>query len=170
MPALPDSLKRRAAVRPSRGRPANGRGRRLAPQDGPCPFAAWEQTKHHPTTETERVCYGSTVPFHAVGLLLCNLFSGCAPFAICTCRLRGLYGLSLLIGILVRWNFITQVASDVLFSKPVENTASARLPWLLLNKRGWLGLFAAAPILFPQRPFAGFLRGHVPVRRGGRPA
>jgi len=42
-------------------------------------------------------------------------------FAILYVPLRGLYGLSFTdFGILVSLNFITQVASDVLFSKPVE--------------------------------------------------
>ncbi|MFQ7726075.1 MAG: MFS transporter [Ruthenibacterium lactatiformans] len=75
--------------------------------------------------------------------------------------LRGLYGLSFTdFGILVSLNFIMQVASDVLFSKPVEKYGfrpfAVAAP--LVSAAG-LGLFAAAPILFPQRPFAGFCAG-----------
>ena len=82
-------------------------------------------------------------------------------FAILYVPLRGLYGLSFTdFGILVSLNFITQVASDVLFSKPVEKYGfrpfAVAAP--LVSAAG-LGLFAAAPILFPQRPFAGFCAG-----------
>ena len=82
-------------------------------------------------------------------------------FAILYVPLRGLYGLSFTdFGILVSLNFITQVASDVLFSKPVEKYGfrpfAVAAP--LVSAAG-LGLFAAAPILFPRRPFAGFCAG-----------
>ena len=82
-------------------------------------------------------------------------------FAILYVPLRGLYGLSFTdFGILVSLNFITQVASDVLFSKPVEKYGfrpfAVAAP--LVSAAG-LGLFAAAPLLFPQRPFAGFCAG-----------
>ena len=63
-------------------------------------------------------------------------------------------------GCLLYTSFITQVASDVLFSKPVEKYGfrpfAVAAP--LVSAAG-LGLFAAAPILFPQRPFAGFCAG-----------
>ena len=82
-------------------------------------------------------------------------------FAILYVPLRGLYGLSFTdFGILVSLNFITQVASDVLFSKPVEKYGfrpfAVAAP--LVSAAG-LGLFAAAPLLFPRRPFAGFCAG-----------
>ena len=82
-------------------------------------------------------------------------------FAILYVPLRGLYGLSFTdFGILVSLNFITQVASDVLFSKPVEKYGfrpfAVAAP--IVSAAG-LGLFAAAPVLFPQRPFAGFCAG-----------
>ena len=82
-------------------------------------------------------------------------------FAILYVPLRGLYGLSFTdFGILVSLNFITQVASDVLFSKPAEKYGfrpfAVAAP--LVSAAG-LGLFAAAPLLFPRRPFAGFCAG-----------
>ena len=82
-------------------------------------------------------------------------------FAILYVPLRGLYGLSFTdFGFLVSLNFITQVASDVLFSKPVEKYGfrpfAVAAP--LVSAAG-LGLFAAAPLLFPRRPFAGFCAG-----------
>lgn len=82
-------------------------------------------------------------------------------FAILYVPLRGLYGLSFTdFGILVSLNFITQVASDVLFSKPVEKYGfrpfAVAAP--LVSAAG-LGLFAAALLLFPRRPFAGFCAG-----------
>ena len=85
-------------------------------------------------------------------------------FAILYVPLRGLYGLSFTdFGILVSLNFITQVASDVLFSKPVEKYGfrpfAVAAP--LVSAAG-LGLFAAAPLLFPRRPFAGFCAGMFP--------
>ena len=82
-------------------------------------------------------------------------------FAILYVPLRGLYGLSFTdFGILVSLNFITQVASDVLFSKPVEKYGFRpfAVAASLVSAAG-LGLFAAAPLLFPQRPFAGFCAG-----------
>ena len=53
-------------------------------------------------------------------------------------------------GILVSLNFITQVASDVLFSKPVEKYGFRPLPWPLPSsaRPGWACL--PPPLLFPR--------------------
>ena len=97
-----------------------------------------------------------------MGLLLCEFFSGCGQLLCHSVRAAArLPGLSFTdFGILVSLNFITQVASDVLFSKPVEKYGfrpfAVAAP--LVSAAG-LGLFAAAPLLFPQRPFAGFCAG-----------
>ena len=82
-------------------------------------------------------------------------------FAILYVPLRGLYGLSFTdFGILVSLNFITQVASDVLFSKPVENTASACLPWPLPSsaRPGWACL-PPPPYCSPRGPLQAFCAG-----------
>ena len=81
-------------------------------------------------------------------------------FAILYVPLRGLYGLSFTdFGILVSLNFITQVASDVLFSKPVEKYGfrpfAVAAP--LVSAAG-LGLFAAAPYCSPGGPLRAFAR------------
>lgn len=84
-----------------------------------------------------------------------------ASFAILFVPLHNLYGLSYTdFGILVSVNFVTQVVSDLVFSKPVERYGfrpfAVAAP--LVSAAG-LGLFAAAPVLFPNSAMTGFLLG-----------
>ena len=65
-------------------------------------------------------------------------------------------------GILVSLNFCTQVASDILFSKPVERYGFR--PFAVgapLAASLGLVLFGLAPWLFPQQPFVGFCLGII---------
>ena len=73
------------------------------------------------------------------------------------------YGLSYgALGFLVLTNFVTQVGADVAFSKAVDRHGFR--PFVLaagaLSLVG-LGVFAAAPLLFPAYPLAGFFVGTV---------
>lgn len=73
------------------------------------------------------------------------------------------YGLSYgALGFLVLTNFVTQVGADVAFSKAVDRHGFR--PFVLaagaLSLVG-LGVFAAAPLLFPAHPLAGFFVGTV---------
>ena len=73
------------------------------------------------------------------------------------------YGLSYgALGFLVLTNFVTQVGADVAFSKAVDRHGFR--PFVLaagaLSLVG-LGVFAAAPLLFPAHPLVGFFAGTV---------
>ena len=77
--------------------------------------------------------------------------------------LRREYGLSYgALGFLVLTNFVTQVGADVAFSKAVDRHGFR--PFVLaagaLSLVG-LGVFAAAPLLFPAHPLTGFFAGTV---------
>ncbi|MCI8600772.1 MAG: MFS transporter [Oscillospiraceae bacterium] len=99
---------------------------------------------------TVRACY------------LGNLLQSCgAIFAILFVPLRTLYGLTYTqYGLLVSVNFIVQVCSDILFSKPVERLGFRPFAVLspILTSTG-LVLFALAPVLFPGNVFFGFCVG-----------
>lgn len=99
---------------------------------------------------TVRACY------------LGNLLQSCgAIFAILFVSLRTLYGLSYTqFGVLLSINFIVQVCSDVLFSKPVERYGFRPFAVLspILTSAGLI-LFALAPVLFPGNVFIGFCVG-----------
>lgn len=82
-------------------------------------------------------------------------------FSVLFIPIRSLYGITYTqFAILLTINFITQVVSDVLFSKPVEKYGfrvfSMGAP--VLTSAG-LFLFAMAPNLFPGNPFVGFCLG-----------
>lgn len=82
-------------------------------------------------------------------------------FAVLFIPLRTLYGITYTqFALLLTINFITQVASDVLFSKPVERYGFRRFSMgaPVLSALG-LFLFAMAPFVFPWNPFPGFCLG-----------
>lgn len=90
-------------------------------------------------------------------------------FPIILLPLRELYSLSYThFGLLVSINFITQVSSDLLFSKPVDRYGFRRfmVGGPILSSGGLL-VFAAAPLLFPGREFAGFCLGTFLFAAGG---
>ena len=135
----------------------------------PLSFRGAEQTKHHPTTETERVCYGARYRSRCQACCFANFFrlwASALPFCMCRCAYMQpqLYRFRHRLA-----EFHPQVVRR-LFSKPVEKYGFRPLPWPLPRQRGRAGPVCRRPMLFPQRPFAGFCAGHVPVRRGGRPA
>nr|WP_317284049.1 MFS transporter [uncultured Sellimonas sp.] len=89
------------------------------------------------------------------------LQSAGAIFAILFIPIRSLYGITYTqFAVLLSINFITQVVSDVCFSKPVEKYGVRRFAVgaPILSSVG-LFLFAMAPILFPADPFPGFCMG-----------
>lgn len=89
------------------------------------------------------------------------LQSACSVFAILFIPIRSLYGITYTqFAVLLTVNFITQVVSDVLFSKPVEKYGFRRFAMgaPILSCAGML-LFAAAPLIFPRTPFIGFCIG-----------
>ncbi len=82
-------------------------------------------------------------------------------FAVLFIPIRTLYGISYTqFALLLTINFITQVCSDVLFSKPVERYGFRRfaIGAPVLSALG-LFLFAMAPFLFSGHPFPGFCFG-----------
>lgn len=82
-------------------------------------------------------------------------------FSILFIPIRSLYGISYTqFAVLLTINFITQVTSDVLFSKPVERYGFRRFAVgaPVLSSLGMF-LFAMAPKLFPGNPFWGFCLG-----------
>lgn len=91
-----------------------------------------------------------------------NLLQSCgAIFAILFVPLRTLYGLTYTqYGILVSINFIVQVGSDLIFSKPVERYGFRPFAILspVLSSCG-LVLFGLAPVFFPGNEFIGFCVG-----------
>lgn len=89
------------------------------------------------------------------------LQSSGSVFAILFIPIRSLYGITYTqFAVLLTINFITQVVSDVLFSKPVEKYGFRRFAMgaPVLSCIGML-IFAAAPALFPNNPFVGFCIG-----------
>ncbi|MCB5882018.1 MFS transporter [Lachnospiraceae bacterium EP-SM-12S-S03] len=89
------------------------------------------------------------------------LQSSGSVFAIFFIPIRSLYGITYTqFAVLLTINFITQVVSDVLFSKPVEKYGFRRFAMgaPVLSCIGML-IFAAAPALFPNNPFVGFCIG-----------
>lgn len=102
--------------------------------------------------------YRSTVRACFLGNLL---QSAGAIFAILFVPLRTLYGLSYTqYAVLLSIDFIVQVCSDVLFSKPVEKYGFRpfAVMSLMLSSAGLL-LFALAPVFFPNNVFFGFCLG-----------
>ena len=114
----------------------------------------WEETqqmkKQLTYKDTIRACYLGNA-----------LQSAGTIFAILFIPIRSLYGISYTqFAVLLTINFITQVTSDVLFSKPVEKYGFRRfaIGSPILSSLG-LFLFAMAPNLFPGNPFIGFCLG-----------
>lgn len=82
-------------------------------------------------------------------------------FSVLFIPLRSLYGITYTqFAVLLTINFITQVVSDVLFSKPVEKYGFRKFSMgaPVMSSCG-LFLFAFAPNLFPKQPFIGFCLG-----------
>lgn len=82
-------------------------------------------------------------------------------FSILFIPLRSMYGITYTqFALLLTINFITQVVSDVLFSRPVEKYGFRRFAMgaPILSSLG-LFLFAMAPNIFPKQPFIGFCIG-----------
>lgn len=89
------------------------------------------------------------------------LQSAGAVFSILFIPIRCLYGITYTqFAVLLTINFITQVASDVICSKPVEKYGFRKFAMgaPVLSFAGLI-LFAGAPILFPTNPFIGFCLG-----------
>lgn len=107
---------------------------------------------------TVRACYFANF-FQAVGCV----------FPIILVPLRTLFGISFTqFGALVTINFMTQISSDVLFSKAVDRFGFRRfmVGAPILVSLGLL-LFAATPALFPGHEFAGFCLGTFLFAAGG---
>ncbi len=93
---------------------------------------------------------------------------GCV-FAIILVPLRSQFGISFTqYGALVAINFMTQISSDVLFSKAVDRFGFRRfmVGAPILVSLG-LMLFAATPTLFPGHEFSGFCLGTFLFAAGG---
>ena len=110
-------------------------------------------------------------PRHTVlACYFANFFQaiGCV-FPIILVVLRDGYGISYAqFGTLIALNFMTQITSDVAFSKLVDRYGFRRFmvgaPLLIC---AGLLLFSAAPTLFPGREFAGFCIGTFLIAVGG---
>lgn len=91
-----------------------------------------------------------------------NLLQSCgAIFAILFIPMRTMYGLSYTqFAVLLSIDFIVQVCSDVLFSKPVEKLGFRPFAVLspIMSSLG-LVLYALAPVLFPNNLFVGLCIG-----------
>ena len=98
--------------------------------------------------DTVRACYIANF-FQAIGMVIPIVF---AP-------LKQLYGLTYMqLGSLIFVNFVTQVISDIAFSKPVDKYGFR--PFIILSSflsAGGLCLFALTPLIFKGNEYAGFL-------------
>ncbi len=109
-------------------------------------------------TRVKLACYSTNISMSIVGNLPPLLFL----------TFRGLYGISYsLLGLLVLINFCTQLCVDLLFSfysHRINIKAAVRLTpvFTVLG----LGLYAAAPLLFPTAVYAGLVLGTVVFSAG----